>query len=369
MIEATNPCGEQPLLPNEACNLGLGQRGEVRAARASGGVGDRLGRAGARGAARGALPRRRDRGEPVSRCPQIDATVKANRRIGLGVMGWADLLFTLGIPYDSQRGPRARRPAHGLHQGEGATTSRRKLAEERGPFPNWSRSIYRHGRPLRNSTVTTIAPTGTISMIAGCSSGIEPVFALAFEHRVKGPDGERVLPFVNETFERVARERGFYSDALMAGDRPARRRSTASRACRRTRARLQDRARDRLSNGTSATRPRSSAPRTTACRRPSTCRTARPTDDVARAYLLAWELGCLGITVFRDGCKGAPGADTSGVAATKAGAPRRRRRPSRRQAAPAEPRRARRTGWRRRSARPTSRSTRTRDGEPFEVFV
>src|SRR6266852_1841194 len=91
-----------------------------------------------------------------------------------------------------------------------------RLAEERGPFPNWSRSIYRDGRPLRNSTVTTIAPTGTISMIAGCSSGIEPIFALAFEHRVKGPDEERVLTFASDAFERLAKARGFYSEGLMA---------------------------------------------------------------------------------------------------------------------------------------------------------
>src|SRR5204863_413525 len=146
--------------------------------------------------------------------PEIDATVKSNRRIGLGLMGWADLLFTMGIPYDS---PGAIDLADRLMAfvKEKSHDQSAKLAEDRGPFPNWSLSIYANDRPLRNSTVTTIAPTGTISMIAGCSSGIEPIFALAFEHRVKQPDGERVLTFVNETFERIAKERSFYSDALM----------------------------------------------------------------------------------------------------------------------------------------------------------
>src|SRR5438445_5102024 len=146
--------------------------------------------------------------------PEIDATVKSNRRIGLGIMGWADLLFTMGIPYDS---PEAIDLADRLMAfvKEKSHDQSAKLAEERGPFPNWSLSIYANDRPLRNSTVTTIAPTGTISMIAGCSSGVEPIFALAFEHRVKQPEGERVLTFVNETFERIAKEQGFYSDALM----------------------------------------------------------------------------------------------------------------------------------------------------------
>src|SRR4030095_6961941 len=90
-----------------------------------------------------------------------------------------------------------------------------KLADERGTFTNWDRSIYRSERPMRNSTVTTIAPTGTISMIAGCWAGGEPIFALPFEHRGKHPDGERVLTFVSETFERIAKDQGFYSDALM----------------------------------------------------------------------------------------------------------------------------------------------------------
>src|SRR5205085_3156669 len=86
-----------------------------------------------------------------------------------------------------------------------------ELAAERGPFPNWSRSIYKDGRPMRNSTVTTIAPTGTISIIADCSSGIEPIFALAFVHK----SGDRLLRFVNPIFEQVAKARGFHSDELM----------------------------------------------------------------------------------------------------------------------------------------------------------
>jgi ribonucleoside-diphosphate reductase alpha chain len=178
-----------------------------------------------------------------------------------------------------------------------------KLAEERGPFPNWSKSIYKDVRPMRNSTVTTIAPTGTISMIAGCSSGIEPIFALAFQHRVKQPDGERVLTFVNETFEHIAREKGFFSDALM--EEVAKRGSLhgipgvpedASRVFKTSHdvafdwhVRHQAAFQRYTDNGVSKT-------------------INLPNDateqDVAAAYRLAWELGCLGITVFRDGCKG-----------------------------------------------------------------
>jgi ribonucleoside-diphosphate reductase alpha chain len=296
MVEATNPCGEQPLLPNEACNLG-----SINVA------------AFARREANGEWAVDWAELERVVRLavrflddvievnpyplPEIDATVKANRRIGLGVMGWADLLFRMGVAYDSQ-------PALDLAERlmafiqERAHDQSAKLAEERGPFPNWTRSIYQHGRPLRNSTVTTIAPTGTISMIAGASSGIEPAFAIAFTHKV----GDRVLPFTNHVFAEVARERGFYSDGLM--EEVARRGVvhglagvpadvqrvfvTAHEVPFEWHVRHQGAFQKFTDNGVSKT---------------INLPNAASVVDVGRAYLLAWELGCLGITVFRDGCK------------------------------------------------------------------
>ena len=205
-IEATNPCGEQPLLPNEACNLGSLNVARFASLRDGRWTVDweELERV-VRLAVRFLDDVIEVNPYPL---PEIDATVKANRRIGLGIMGWADLLFALEIPYDSQEALDLAERLMAVVEDKGHDQSAR-LAEERGPFANWPRSIYRAGRPIRNSTVTTIAPTGTISMIAGCSSGIEPVFALAFEHRAKGPDTERVLRFVSQSFERLGRERGF----------------------------------------------------------------------------------------------------------------------------------------------------------------
>src|SRR2546426_547479 len=301
MVEATNPCGEQPLLPNEACNLGSLNVSKF-----------------ARRSDAGAWSVDWDEMERVVRLavrflddviemnpyplPVIDETVKANRRIGLGIMGWADLLFTMAIPYDSQEAIKLADRLMTFVKEKSHDQSAR-LADERGTFTNWDRSIYRNERPMRNSTVTTIAPTGTISMIAGCSSGVEPIFALAFEHRVKQPDGERVLTFVNETFERIAKEQGFYSDALM---QEIARRGTihgipgvpeAAQQVFKTsheigfewHVRHQAAFQRSTDNGVSKT-----------INLPNGASEA----DVASAYRLAWELGCLGITVFRDGCKG-----------------------------------------------------------------
>jgi ribonucleoside-diphosphate reductase alpha chain len=293
-------CGEQPLLPFEACNLGSVNVAKI--VRERGGQPeihwDELERV-ARLAVRFLDDVIEVNPYPL---PQIDVMVKANRRIGLGVMGWADLLFTLGIPYDSDQALDLAGRLMAFIE-EKAHDQSAKLAEERGPFPNWSRSIYRSGRSLRNSTVTTIAPTGTISMIAGCSSGIEPVFALAFEHRVKGPDGERVLPFVSETFERLGRQRGFYSEALMA--------EVARRGSLHGLAGVPDDARAVFKTAheidyTWHVRHQAAFQRHTDNGVSKTINLPREatTDDVANAYLFAWEEGCLGITVFRDGCKG-----------------------------------------------------------------
>ena len=362
-VEATNPCGEQPLLPNEACNLGSLNVSKF-----------------ARQAEDGEWSVDWDEMERVTRLavrflddviemnpyplPQIDETVKSNRRIGLGIMGWADLLFIMGIPYDA---PESIALAERLMSfvKEKSHDQCGKLAEERGPFPNWSQSIYREIRPMRNSTVTTIAPTGTISMIAGCSSGIEPIFALAFQHRVKNPDGERVLTFVNETFEKIAKARGLYSDALK--EEIARRGSlhgipgvpeeaakvfkTSHEIGYEWHVRHQAAFQRYTDNGVSKTinLPNDASE-----------------DDVAAAYKLAWELGCLGITVFRDGCKGEQVLnvgvkDKPAVAAPSAGP------------AVVKPRPHSLSGRTYRSETPIGTAfitvNETPDAEPFEVFV
>lgn len=203
-MESTNPCGELPLLPYESCNLGsinlskMVNKGSIDWEKLKNTIKISV--------------MFLDNIIDINKytLSRIEKITKANRKIGLGVMGFADMLVQLGIPYDSEEALGVAEQVMSFIR-EKSHAASEELAKKRGAFPNFPGSIYQ--KQMRNSTVTTIAPTGTISIIAGCSSGIEPIFAISFVHNVL--DG-RKLTEVNPFFESAAKERGFYSKELMA---------------------------------------------------------------------------------------------------------------------------------------------------------
>ncbi|HEX9261554.1 MAG TPA: adenosylcobalamin-dependent ribonucleoside-diphosphate reductase, partial [Candidatus Bathyarchaeia archaeon] len=293
VLESTNPCGEQPLLPYESCNLGSINLSRIV-------LEGKLNWDKMRETVRNAV-HFLDNVVDANVYPlkEIADITRANRKIGLGVMGFADLLIMLGIPYDSEEA---------LDLGEKimayiGTEAHKKcmeIAEKRGSFPNFDRSIWKKKySSFRNATVTTIAPTGTISIIAGCSSGIEPLFAISFMRNVLS--GARLFE-TNYLFEQIAKERGFYSAKLFeeiartgsvqkisgVPDDIKRLFVTALDIDPMWHIRMQAAFQKNTDNAVSKT--------------VNLPNDAKP-DDVKKIYDLAWKLKCKGVTVFRYGSK------------------------------------------------------------------
>ena len=295
-IESTNPCGEQPLLPYESCNLGsinlvrMLKSGDGRAEIDWEKLGNTVKKA----------VHFLDNVIDANRYPleQIDFTTKQTRKIGLGVMGWADMLLELGIPYNSDEAVKLADKLMAYITSAGRAASR-ELAKTRGAFPLFGESIYKDGEPLRNATVTTIAPTGTLSIIAGVSSGVEPVFAYVYIRSVM--DRTEMIE-VNPVLKRVLEERGLYSDELMHriaeegtiahfDEIPAEIRRvfvSAHDISPLYHTKMQAAFQNHTDNAVSKTVnfPHDATE-----------------EEVAEVYTLAYKLGCKGVTIYRDGSR------------------------------------------------------------------
>ncbi len=299
-ITATNPCGEQPLLPNESCNLGSIDVGKFVVEDEDGKLDldwDRLGRM--TRLAVHFLENTIDANQYA--IPEIKEMNLQTRKVGLGVMGFADMLVQMGIPYDSEEGVEMGRKLMRFIM-EQSDDESAALAEKRGPYPAFVGSEEEKAgeRPMRNACRLTVAPTGTISMIAGASSGIEPIFSLAFrKHNILGG---QTLYYVDKNLEKIAKDGGFYSEDLMA--------HLADGGSLQDRDEVPD-AVKRLFHVASDIKPRDHVLMQAAFQESTDAAISKTinfpneatVEDVKDSYMLAWETACKGITVYRAGSR------------------------------------------------------------------
>ncbi len=303
-MEATNPCGEQPLLPFEACNLGSINLSLFVSDDAAGsptvdwdGLKETIHDS----------TRFLDNVIDANKypLPQIDEICKNNRKIGLGIMGFADALFKLGVAYDSEEGVEWGEKFMAFVDDESHNYGE-KLAGERGNFPNWEGSIWdtEHHRPMRNATCTTVAPTGTISIIAGCSGGVEPMYSLAFFRNVLRGQDEGKAPMVetNQIFESMARKRNILSEGLMeqiATDGTLAHIDNMPEDVRRVFVCAHDIAPKWHMRMQAAFQKHCDSSISKTINFPEEATVG----DVETIYKLAYELDCKGVTVYRNGCR------------------------------------------------------------------